>query len=81
MFTIVCNSKEDQFKEKIKFKELTFCFRINLEYFRLLGTYSYILDLMDGGGWENGKEVGYLVSKDVWDTLTIFEYLESFKDI
>ena len=51
------NFKEDQFKEKIKFKELTFCFRINIENFRLLNTYGAILHGLDGAGWANGKEV------------------------
>ena len=49
--------KESQFSEGTQFEELTFCLRINLEYFRLLGTYSYILEMLDGGGWQNGEEV------------------------
>ena len=51
------NFKEDQFKEKIKFKELTFCFRIHIENFRLLNTYGAILHGLDGAGWASGKEV------------------------
>ena len=62
-YCILCKFKEDQFQEKVKFKELTLCFRINLEYFQNLGTYSDILDLLDGGGWENGEEVGWSIWK------------------
>ena len=51
--------KEDQFKEKIKFKELTFCYRINMETFRRLNTYGFILHGLDGAGWENGTEVDW----------------------
>ena len=49
--------KTDQFNKTAKIKELTWCFRINIEYFNLLRTYSYLLEMLDGGGWENGKQV------------------------
>ena len=54
---LLSNFKEDQFKEKIKFKELTMCFRINVETFRRLNVYASILHGLDGAGYENGTEV------------------------
>ena len=50
--------KEDQFKENIKFKELTMCYRINIETFRRLNIYGSVLHALDGAGFENGTEVG-----------------------
>ena len=40
-----------------RFKEMTICFRIKMDFFTIIGDYIPIIDLLDGGGWVNGVEV------------------------
>ena len=49
--------KRDLLGNPRRLEEMTLCFRVNLEYFLLMGQYSPLLDLLDGGGWEGGVKV------------------------
>lgn len=49
--------KRDQIGNPRRLEEMTLCFRVNLEYFLLMGQHSPLLDLLDGGGWEGGVNV------------------------
>ena len=49
--------KKDPIGNPRRLEQMTLCFRVNLEYFLLMGQYSPILDLLDGGGWEGGVKV------------------------
>ena len=49
--------KKDPIGNLRRLEQMTLCFRVNLEYFLLMGQYSPILDLLDGGGWEGGVKV------------------------
>ena len=40
-----------------RLEQITLCFRVKLEYFLLMGQHSPLLDLLDGGGWEEGVKV------------------------
>ena len=57
--------KKQQIDPPENFREMTFCFRINIEFFRLLGQYSFVLEMMDGGGFEGGRQV----QKDMFRTM------------
>ena len=49
--------KREQVDPAATFPEITFCFRLNVEFFRSLSAYSYLLEMLDGGGWQDGAEV------------------------
>ena len=49
--------RRDQIVKPRRLEQITLCFRVNLEYFLLMGQYSPLLDLLDGGGWEEGRKV------------------------
>lgn len=49
--------KKQMIPASTKFKEMTICFRIKMDFFTILGDYISILDLRDGGGWVDGVEV------------------------
>ena len=49
--------KTDQLKNSTKLKEITICFRVNIEYFVILGDYAMLLEMKDGRGWENGTKL------------------------
>ena len=40
-----------------KYKEMTICLRIKMDYFTVTSNYIPILELLDGGGLKNGVEV------------------------
>ena len=49
--------KVDQINPPTSYQELSFCFRINLDVYLNINDYTTVLDFLDGGGWEGGKEV------------------------
>ena len=57
--------KNQQIDPPENFREMTYCFRINIEFFRYLGQYSFVLEMMDGGGFEGGRQV----QKDMFRTM------------
>ena len=44
-------------KNVTRFKEITICYRIQMDFFTIIGDYIPIMELLDGGGWVNGVEV------------------------
>ena len=59
--------KREQVEARATFAEITFCFRLNVEFFRFLSAYSFLLEMLDGGGWRDGAEV-------VGDSLRLLEF-------
>ena len=49
--------KRDLNEDPRRLESFTLCFRVNIEYFLLMGQHSPLLDLLDGGGWEGGVKV------------------------
>ena len=49
--------KREMIQPQKKFKEMTICFRIKMDFFTIIGDYIPIIDVLDGGGWVNGVEV------------------------
>ena len=49
--------KREMIQPEQKFKEMTICFRIKMDFFTIIGDYIPIIDVLDGGGWVNGVEV------------------------
>ena len=49
--------RRDQIGNPRRLDQITLCFRVKLEYFLLMGQHSPLLDLLDGGGWEEGRKV------------------------
>lgn len=49
--------KREMIQPEQKFKEMTICFRIKMDFFTIIGDYISIIDVLDGGGWVNGVEV------------------------
>ena len=49
--------KREMIQPQKKFKEMTICFRIKMDFFTVIGDYIPIIDVLDGGGWVNGVEV------------------------
>ena len=46
--------KQQMIKNSTKFKEMTICFRIKMDFFPIIGDHIPIVQLEDGGGYENG---------------------------
>ena len=49
--------KKEMIPNITKFQEITFCFRLNIDFFTIIGDYIPLLELLDGGGWDAGVEV------------------------
>ena len=49
--------KEEMIPTPTKYKEMTICFRVKMDYFTIIGDYISLVELLDGGGWSNGVEV------------------------
>ena len=49
--------KQEMIPNITKFEEFTICFRVNMDFFTIIGSYMPLLELLDGGGWEGGVEV------------------------
>ena len=48
--------RSDQIENPRRLEQMTLCFRVNLEYFLLMGQYSPLLDLLGGWGGGGGEE-------------------------
>ena len=49
--------KQEMIPTVTKYQEFTACFRLRMDFFTIIGDYIPLLELLDGGGWENGVEV------------------------
>ena len=68
--------KKQMIPTSTKFKEMTICFRIKMDFFTIIGDYIPLFELLDGGGWENGVLVFGSGKEPAQETVEVKRVLE-----